>query len=148
MSAPGSNDAVTRYTQQYMGNYSFDDTYKLNAVEIVGVDTNGTPRRLLINSSGGLVSEVGTVPVNGRKSIAVTNTAVALAASSTPVKNGVLIRALAANSGKVYVGDASVTTSNGHELSAGETTSIAINDVSAVYINGTSGDGVSYLGAN
>jgi hypothetical protein len=117
-------------------------------VGLYGYDyANSQWRRVGLNSNGQTVAEVGTTPVYGRKAIAVTNTAVALAASSTPVKNGVLIRALAANTGKLYVGDASVTTGNGHELAAGETTSIAISDVSAVYINGTSGDSVSFLGA-
>lgn len=148
MSGPGSNDSVTRYTEQYMGNYSFDDVNKVNVVEVVGVDSNGVLRRLLVNSLGAPSSEVGTTVVNGKKSVSVTNTAVALSSSSNPVKNGIVIRALTANTGTVYIGSSSVTSSNGHELAAGESTSVAISDVNFVYVNGTSGDGVSFLGAN
>lgn len=67
MSSP--ND--TAYTEQYMGNRSFDDTYKQNAVETLGFDGQSLQR---LNASNMAVKVV----VDG------TNTFLALAAPGTP----------------------------------------------------------------
>lgn len=38
----------------HMGNMSFDETYQLNTVELVGVDSNGNPRRVPVDESGSI----------------------------------------------------------------------------------------------
>lgn len=86
-----------------------------------------------------------TVARSGQKLVAVTNTAVALSAAAAVV--GVIISGLAANAGNVYVGPSGVTTGTGFELQPGQATSIAIDDVAKVFVNGTAGDGVSWLGS-
>ena len=124
---------------------SFDDVLGVQAVEIVGLDVNGVARRVLVNAQGGLVAEVGTTPVFGQKTQA--GVATAIVASSTPVKNGIIIQALSTNLSSLYVGGTGVTTITGFELQAGQATSMAINDISVLYIIGTSGDGICYIAA-
>lgn len=105
----------------------------------------------LVTTAAGLVYRqriaiaTPTTPQNGQKLVAVTNTAVALAATTAVA--GVIISALAANSGNVYVGSSAVTTANGFELQPGQATSIAIDDVAKMYVNGTAGDGVCWMGS-
>ena len=85
-----------------------------------------------------------TIIVNGQQTISITDTAVPLVSVSTSVA-GVIIQALAANSGNVYVGDASVTTADGFELQPGQATSVAIDNLDKIYINGTVSDGVCFI---
>lgn len=89
-------------------------------------------------------------PIAGQKKIAVTNTAVPLAAVATPLSNGAVIRARADNGAAVLVGAAGVLTTNdgtgnGYPLLAGEAISSGTADLAAIFINGTAGDGVDFL---
>jgi len=90
----------------------------------------------------------GNTPVHGQKTIAVTNTAVALTSATTSVKNGIIVQALSGNSTTVHVGGGGVTSSNGFELQAGQATSIATENVSLIFVVGTAGDGVCFIGIN
>lgn len=52
---------------------------------------------------------------------------------------GIVVKALSTNTAVVYVGDSSVTTSDGFPLSANESISLPVDDPSKVYcISGTS----------
>jgi len=62
--------------------------------------------------------------------------------ASTPCKT-VTLRALAANTGTIRVGNADVTTSKGHELSKSDSVDIVIDNVNKVYIIGNTTDKVS-----
>ena len=116
------------------------------SLETVTLWADATTHRLLVNStvSGAVSSTVSTTIYNGQKAVAVTNTAVALAASQA-IENGVIVQALSGNAASIYVGSSAVTTSNGFELQPGQATSIAISNLATVFINGTSGDGVCYI---
>lgn len=114
----------------------------VNATVIGG--GSGIPTTAL-NENGVLIAEVGSVPVHGQ--VAMTGSAVALG-SQQGVRNGLLISAISTNTSSVYVGGASVTSSNGSELLPGATTSIAIDDVSHVWVSGAAGQRVSYLGVS
>jgi hypothetical protein len=73
--------------------------------------------------------------------------AVQLTTTSTPCVKGVLVKALAANTAKVYIGNNSVTTSNGYELSAGQEVFIQVDDVNKLYaISTTTGQKVCWIG--
>lgn len=87
----------------------------------------------------------GRSVLSGQASVVVTNTAVAISSDDEEIKNGVIVQALSDNSGSVYVGNSSVTTSSGFELQAGQATSIGVYKLSEVYVNGTAGDGVCYI---
>jgi len=69
-------------------------------------------------------------------------------ATTHSVPNGfsAVVKALAANTGKVYVGLTGVLTSTGFELSAGESVELYVTDLATVYlISDTAAQGVSYI---
>jgi hypothetical protein len=65
-----------------------------------------------------------------------------LIVGSTPCTS-VVVRSLAANTGKIRVGDANVTASRGAELSAGDSIVLQVNNVNLVYVFGNASDKVS-----
>lgn len=96
-------------------------------------------------------SDVNLVPLKrvvsyGQKAVTTSGTEVQLVASSTPCSS-LVVKALAANTGKIYVGsNSSVTTSNGFELNAQESVSLDVDNVQDVYIDaGVNGEGVSWI---
>ena len=95
---------------------------------------------LLDNPAGNLV--------DGRKTVTTGGTAVQLLAASTPCTS-VAVTALSTNTGIVVVGASTVVaaagTRRGVALTAGQTASLDINDVSKLWIDATvNGEGVSF----
>lgn len=94
---------------------------------------------------GGIAIPTGA-PVVGQKAIAVTGTAVALAASATPLPTAsVLVSALTDNAAAITVGGSGVTNTvdgsgNGYILEAGQSVIVMADDLADVYVNGTAGD--------
>lgn len=85
-----------------------------------------------------------TIVGNGKTTVATAGVATQLASSTSIVS--VTIRALASNTNKIYVGSASVSSTNGFQLSPQETVSLDINNLSKVYIDAdVSGEGVTYI---
>lgn len=81
---------------------------------------------------------------NGNTNVTTAGTRVPLS-SSTAIKS-VTIRAKSSNTGFIYVGSSSVSSSNGFQLSQDETVSLDIDNLSKVYIDsGVSGEGVTYI---
>lgn len=86
-----------------------------------------------------------SVFIFNQKTVTTSGTRVQLTATPTTISS-VVIKGLAANTGKIYVGDVTVTTSNGFELAAGATISIAVNDLSKVYIDASANSqSISFL---
>jgi hypothetical protein len=87
----------------------------------------------------------------GQAKIAVTGTAVQLA--SNALTQGVLISSLSTNVGSITIGTSSALTNvvngtgNGAILTAGSTKSIAVTNTNLVWINGTAGDIISFIGS-
>lgn len=80
---------------------------------------------------------------NGRATVVSAGTRVPLS-SSTAIAS-VTVRALASNTGLIYVGNSAVSSANGFQLSASETVSMDIDNLSKVFIDSAvSGGGVSY----
>lgn len=96
------------------------------------------------------IRDLGKTIRFGQSTIAVGNTAVALNAGvEQEMKNGVIVQALSGNTGSVYVGGSTVTTANGFELQPGQATSLAIDHIEKVYINGANAnDGVCWISTN
>ncbi len=87
-----------------------------------------------------------TAVVNGKKTVTTAGTAVELGSTSELV-NGVNVKALLANTDKIYVGDSEVSSSNGFELSAGDQVFVACTDLASIHIDAAvNGEGVSFLG--
>ena len=101
-------------------------------------------------SNIGDVDVAGVAPVAtlyfGRKAVTTAGTELALA-SSQAITAGVYVKALAANTGKIYVGTGTVTSGTGYELSAKELIWIPISNLATIVIDSSvNGEGVSYLG--
>lgn len=69
-------------------------------------------------------------------------TAVQITSTSRRCERGVTVKASASNTGIVYVGNSDVTngtanSTDGFELSAGESVTVEVNNVNKVYIIGT-----------
>jgi hypothetical protein len=87
-----------------------------------------------------------TTPVSGKKTVTTAGTAVHL--DDVDCKS-VSIKALASNTGTIYVGGSDVDSTNGLELAAGESIDVAIDNVSRFYIDASvDGEGVSWLAVN
>ncbi len=83
----------------------------------------------------------------GVQAVATAGTAEPLAATSTPLSAGLVrIRALAGNSGIVYVGDSDVDAATGYPLAGGEEMLLNIGDLADVYVDAAvNDDGVKFV---
>lgn len=120
-----------------MGHVRINDdegpTGSANPLDIVGNVTSPAPT---------------TFPSMGVKVVTTAGTRVPLAATSTPlVKNWIQVIAWPTNTGVIYVGDVTVTSSNGVRLGAGMTLILEWTNLADVYIDASvSSEGVSYTG--
>lgn len=90
---------------------------------------------------------VPTTILNGKTTVSTAGTRVALA-GATACKS-VTIKALATNTGLIYVGNNTVASTNGLQLAPGESVSLDIADLSTVNLDAANNnDGVTYLGVN
>lgn len=85
---------------------------------------------------------------NGGKSIANTGSAIVLGTGSI---SRIVIAASSTNNGSIFVGSATVTNdyglaTSGYELQPGQAVGILTSNLSNVFINGTTGDSVSFVG--
>ena len=95
------------------------------------------------NNIGTVLGPLPTVPVVGQQTL--TTSAVALTANA--LQNGIVITALPANTGTVYVGASGVTTSTGYPLAAGQSISFAVSNASGIFIIGTNAtDKIAFAG--
>jgi len=137
------------------GTFATQSTLAAETTKVIGVvrtaDGSGnlltsTTNALDVNiKSGKADPTIPTASFAGQKVVAVTNTAIAI--STSQAVSGVIIQALAANTNNIYVGPSTVTTANGFELQPGQATSVAIDNLSKIYINGTATDGICFIGS-
>lgn len=85
-----------------------------------------------------------TTIANGQTNIAVTNTAVQLASNVLGL-GMVTIYADATNAANVVIGASGVTTGTGLILGAGKAAVVAASNTNLLYVNGTAGDGISWI---
>ena len=103
--------------------------------------------------SGSFGNTLVSSPLVGQSKIASTGTAVQLnGGTSQPLSNGVIISAATGNAAYIEIGSSSVNdthdgTGNGYMLAPGASISFALADTSDAWINGTSGDIVSWAGS-
>ncbi len=127
----------------------------------VNVGPNNTPIVFARDSSSGLATYVTatgnkldttasvaapTQPsafVNGQTTT--TGSAVQFAANTLTV--GVIVQALSTNAASIYIGGATVSSSNGMELQPGQATSVAVSNTNTLYITGTNGDKACWIGS-
>lgn len=136
-------------------------TWNIATVTAVTAITNALPAGTnvighVIADTGSTTAVTGTVATsevapttvfNGKTTVTTAGTRVVLA-SSTTVKS-VTIKALAANTGTIYVGNSTVASTNGLQLAAGDTVSLDVSNLNTVNIDSSvNGEGVSYLAVN
>jgi hypothetical protein len=81
----------------------------------------------------------------GKTTVTTHGTRVALATAQAV--SSVTIKALAANTGTIYVGNTAVSSANGFQLAKSDSVSLDITDLSTVWIDSSvDGEGVTYLG--
>ena len=108
----------------------------------------GTAGPLLTDSDYRLKTAPATTRKGGKKLVTNMGTAVALVASSTPCIS-VIVKALHANAGEIYVGDNTVGSATGYPLRKDEFVSFSCDNVNGVYIDRDAGtQGVSFLYVN
>ncbi len=94
------------------------------------------------------VDDIAAIPtvITGQTNVTTAGTAVILMSGATTTKT-LTIRANIANTGKIYIGLSSVTSSTGYVLDKGDTVSLDINHAANnIYINSSvNAEGVSYL---
>lgn len=84
---------------------------------------------------------------HGKTTVTTAGTEVALAASQA-LQSGVRIKALAANTGIIYVGGNPVTNLTGYELAPGEEVFVEVDNLATVFIDASvNSQGVSWIGA-
>lgn len=142
-----SGDA-TPFQERYQGLYGIDETVDPPIPMSGLLGWSGAAwEKLSSDGSGNLYFTLDSPNSiqNGQKAITTAGTAEALGASSAIVS--VTIKALQANTGNVYVGTASVDSTNGYVLDAGESVSLDIDNIADIYLDvDVNGEGVSYLG--
>lgn len=98
--------------------------------------------------SNNITPGVFTLAGQAAKLVALTGTAVPLVAGLTLCKM-VMVEARATNSTTVYLGSSTVTAdetaTGGLQLAPGAIIAFPVNDLHTVYVNGTAGDGVSFM---
>ncbi len=100
-----------------------------------------------VDALGKLRVSLPSAVYSGQKTVTAAGTAETLAASQALV-TGVYIKALAANTGNIYVGNSDVAAATGFVLAAGDLVFIEIDNLATVYIDAAEdGEGVSYLGS-
>jgi len=117
-------------------------------VVIAGVE-NGVVTPIVASGAGAQSVSVSlpSAIVSGQETVDAAGTAQVIGASATLV-SGVTVKALAGNSGIVYVGNSAVDSTNGFELSASEAVFIETDDVANVWVDAaTNDDGISYVGS-
>lgn len=102
---------------------------------------------VVIASDQGAVAITLNVPTtigSGKTTVTTAGTRVTLAAS-TACKS-VTIKALSTNTNKIFVGDATVASTNGFQLAASEALSLDITNLNTINLDATtSGEGVTYV---
>jgi hypothetical protein len=117
---------------------------------VVGAGVDGSTVRKHVADTVGrlLVSDRLTFGGNGATTVSVTGTAVALRASTTCRR--VQIRAHSGNANTLYIGTSGVlastdATNGGYQLAGGGSVVIDVTNLDLVFVNGTAGQGCSYI---
>lgn len=91
-------------------------------------------------------STLPSTEINGQITGTTAGTAVQLPSNSLSI--GVIVQALSTNTTSIYVGTSTVSSANGFELQPGQSTSVGVNNSSAVWIvSTTNGDKVCWIGS-
>jgi len=126
-------------SEQDILNQSYDPVFATLVNQVVGSPDGTNLYSLKVNADGSINTAGGGTPsatINiGQTTSAVTATQ--LSSSSIAMTNGIVIQALSTNTASVYIGNSSVTTANGFELTAGSSLTISPSNINLVYVIGS-----------
>lgn len=87
-----------------------------------------------------------TTVANNKNVVATAGTSVQL---PTNICKSIVIKGLSSNTGIIFVGNSTVSSTNGFQLSAGDIVALDINNTNVIWIDSTvNGEGVSWLSIN
>ena len=131
-----------------IGNTSFDQgSVSDHKREMYGWDETDW-EKVRTDTGGKLKTAPATTRKGGKQTVNNIGTAVALIGTHT-VCTSVIVKALHANAGEIYVGDSTVGSATGYILQKDEWVSFSADDVNDVYIDRNAGtQGVSFLYTN
>lgn len=137
--------AITNFAEETGGNLA---AIKADVDKIPSQGAAATAASTPVNIASDQVVPVSlNVPTtinNGKTAVSTSGTRVTLAAST--VVKSVTIKALITNTGLIYVGNATVASTNGYQLAAGDSISLDIANLNTVNLDcDNSGEGVSYI---
>lgn len=96
---------------------------------------------------GGVFSDQGAhgTVTNGKITSTTPGTRVPLSSTNIGI-HSVIIHALAGNTSDVYIGNSSMTTSNGLHLAKGDAVTVIVSNLALLYLDvTTSGDAITFL---
>lgn len=124
-----------------------------NSQEVVIRDNVTTGYKANVNKLGtkyglGVDATPATTIYEGQVTVTTAGTRVQLSVSSVSIRS-VCIKAMTANTGKMYIGDVTVSASNGYEMPNDSSICMEINNLNLIYVDSSvNGEKVSYLGIN
>ena len=125
-----------KFVEDASGNTALRTQIVVQDIEIgaVEIKDHTSTDRVSVNSNNALktIEEVPGTPYTNQFAVATAGTAVQLQSNATL---SLTIKALAANTGLIYVGGSSVDSTSGFELSAGDSVSIAISNNNIIWID-------------
>lgn len=142
-SITGNNEYV------YSTNHALDINVSIAGSPIPVIGATTATVVAIVDGSGNQITSFGggSVPSSFKSGQASVGTSAA-ALTSNVLTVGVIIQALSTNSVSVFIGGASVTTSNGFELQPGQATSIAVTNTNTIYaISGSASQGLCFVGS-
>lgn len=123
------------------------------AQDVVIRDAVTTGNKAPVNKIGtkyglGVDSTPASTIFENQVTVTTAGTRVQLSGSSTPIRS-ICIKALHADTGKIYVGNSTVSSSNGYELIADLSACLDVNNINLIYIDSSvNGEGASYVAVN
>lgn len=171
--ARGANVDASNNLMVNIGNIATMSIVQTNTQQVGGTDwqlaSEGMPFVALSGPTGDPLDTFGNIlkvavsspvqsvlvnsPLVGQSKIATTGTSLSLNSGTSQVlTNGLIITASSANAASIAIGASGVTntgggTGSGYLLAPGASVSFAIANTNQIYINGTSGDFVSWAGS-
>ena len=102
-------------------------------------------RNKFLSEQTTLISNPGTISTGKKTGTALAEEKVTIGSGALGV--GVTVKAMSTNTGLVYLGINTVSSTTGFELSAGEQVFIPVNNLDVVYLDvAVTGEGVTYIG--
>lgn len=123
------------------------------AQEVVIRDAVTTGNKAPVNKLGtkfglGVDSTPASTIYEGQVAVSTAGSRVQLSGSSVPIRS-VCIKALTGNTGKMYVGDVTVASSNGYEMPKDLSVCLDVNNLNLIYIDASvNGESVAYIAIN